>query len=77
MKTSIISTILGILVALVVAGAIIGFIKNKSEEDISSIAQSVCLTSGYDNWYKVSHNKDGSYKVWCFNNEWRVVTFEM
>ena len=77
MKSKIISTILGMLVAITVASAVIGFINHKKQEDISPTAQSVCLTSGYDNWYKVVHNRDGSYKVWCFNNEWRVVTFEM
>ena len=47
------------------------------KSDIEDVVKSVCHTSGYDNWYKVVHNADGTYTAWCFNYEWDTIHFEM
>lgn len=53
------------------------FTFNERSKDVEETVVEVCNNSGYQNWYKVIHNKDGTYTAWCFNYEWETIKFEM
>lgn len=76
MKSKVIYIAIIVAIAGFLAWALVTHITNKQVEDIEQVVQSVCLTSGYHNWYKVRQNPDGSHTVWCFNYDWETVTFE-
>lgn len=65
--------------AIIVLAIVFIFLMLRVEHktDMENVVKSVCLTSGYDNWYKVVHNQDGTYTAWCFNYEWDTIHFEM